>query len=44
MTNFKKIIAGTLLALSLISTTAAYAEEAPEKPAPVTTANADAKV
>ena len=39
--NFKKTIAGTLLALSLISTTIACAEEAPEKPAPVTTANAD---
>jgi small conductance mechanosensitive channel len=41
MMNFKKIILSISLALTLISTTVVYAEEAPESPTPVTTANID---
>ncbi|MEA3433643.1 MAG: mechanosensitive ion channel, partial [Campylobacterota bacterium] len=41
MTNFKKTVAGVMLTLALLSTTTAYAEEAPAKPTAVTTVNED---
>ena len=39
--NFKKIAIAILITLALVSTTAAYAEEAPKSPTAVTTENAD---
>jgi len=41
MMNFKKIMTGLFLTLILLSTTVAYAEEAPKSPTAVTTANPD---
>ncbi len=41
MINLKKIITGLLLTLALVSTTVAYAEEAPKTPTAVTTGNPD---
>lgn len=41
MNIMNKLTTGILLVTALLFTTAAYAEEAPEKPAAVTTANAD---
>ncbi len=41
MTNLKKMMTGLLFALALASTTVAYAEESPESPIAVTTANPD---
>ena len=39
--NLKKIMAGLLLTLALVSTTVVYAEEAPKSPIAVTTENPD---
>ncbi|KYJ86058.1 mechanosensitive ion channel family protein [Sulfurovum riftiae] len=41
MTNLKKMMTGLLLALALVSTTVAYAEEVPEPPKAITTTNPD---